>query len=153
MSNQKKMIYGEEFFTRPLLHTALYKISRWNGPIPNFLSFWATERLFISKWGRISPESDWCRLKLGAPLGCPWTFLRVLPSSVPIGKSSFSWTVISYIPTPPHPPWEVSEQLVGGITGIVWYGLVWFSSSRVWFGLVWFEPKKLDQQIQARFSW
>ena len=42
------------------LHIALCCNSSWNGPIYNFFSFWATERLFISKWGRISPESDWC---------------------------------------------------------------------------------------------
>ena len=29
-----------------------------------FFNFWGTEGLFISKWGRISPESDWCWLKL-----------------------------------------------------------------------------------------
>ena len=64
MSNQKKMIYGKKSVTRPPLHIALCYNSRWNGPISNFFSFWATERLFISKWGRISPESDWCWLKL-----------------------------------------------------------------------------------------
>ena len=61
MSNQKKMIYGKKSFTRPPLHIVLCYNSRWNGPI---FSFWATERLFISKWGRISPESDWCWFKL-----------------------------------------------------------------------------------------
>ena len=64
MSNQKKMIYGKKSVTRPPLHIALCYNSRWNGPISNFFSFWATERLFISKWGRISPESDWCWFKL-----------------------------------------------------------------------------------------
>ena len=33
------------------------------GPFSNFPSFDATERLFRSNWGRISPESDWCYLK------------------------------------------------------------------------------------------
>ena len=60
MSYQKKVIYGKKSVTRPPLHIALCYNSRWNGPISNFFSFWATERLFISKWGRISPESDWC---------------------------------------------------------------------------------------------
>ena len=64
ISYQKKVIYGKKSVTRPPLHIALCYNSRWNGPISNFLSFWATERLFISKWGRISPESDWCWFKL-----------------------------------------------------------------------------------------
>ena len=64
MSYQKKVIYGKKSVTRPPLHIALCYNSRWNGPISNFFSFWATERLFISKWGRISPESDWCWFKL-----------------------------------------------------------------------------------------
>jgi len=64
MSYQKKVIYSKKSVTRPPLHIALSYNSRWNGPISNFFSFWATERLFISKWGRISPESDWCWFKL-----------------------------------------------------------------------------------------
>ena len=33
------------------------------GLFSNFPSFDATERLFRSNWGSISPESDWCNLK------------------------------------------------------------------------------------------
>ena len=65
MSYQKNVIYGKKSVTRPPLHITLCYNSRWNGPISNFFSFWATERLFfISKWGRISPESDCCWFKL-----------------------------------------------------------------------------------------
>ena len=61
---KRRWCMEKKFVTRPPLHTELCSILRWNGPIPNFLSFWATERLLISKWGRISPESDWCWFKL-----------------------------------------------------------------------------------------
>ena len=33
------------------------------GLFSNFPMFHATERIFRSNWGRISPESDWCYLK------------------------------------------------------------------------------------------
>ena len=32
--------------------------------VSNFPSFDATERLLRSNWGRISPECDWCWLKI-----------------------------------------------------------------------------------------
>ena len=70
---------------RPLLHITLCYNLGWNGPFSNFFSFWAIERLFISKWGRISPESDWCWFKLG--LGSSSLLLRG-----PL-KKKFFWTL------------------------------------------------------------
>ena len=58
------MIYGKKSVTWPPLHIALCYNLGWNGPIPNFFSFRATKRLFISKWGRISSEIEWCCFKL-----------------------------------------------------------------------------------------
>ena len=58
------MIYGKISVTWPPLHIVLCYNLGWNGPISNFFSFRATKRLFISKWGRISSEIDWCWFKL-----------------------------------------------------------------------------------------
>ena len=48
MSYQKNVIYGKKSVTRPPLHIALCYNSRWNGPISNFFSLWATERLLVN---------------------------------------------------------------------------------------------------------
>ena len=55
-----KVTYGKKSVTRPPLHIALCYNLGWNGSFSNFFSFRATEGLFVSKWGRISPDSDWC---------------------------------------------------------------------------------------------
>ena len=48
------------FWAMQFLHVALFL---WVATFYNFFSFRATEGLFISKWGRISAESDWCWFK------------------------------------------------------------------------------------------